>query len=91
MLVTRARDRGNDLFKSGRFIEACAELDPANSIIYCNSSLEYGWPTKPSSHTKMLPISSNSKEMHQQEHGRNASFDTNEKEELLNEIQKLRS
>ncbi|GMH05589.1 hypothetical protein Nepgr_007429 [Nepenthes gracilis] len=41
-LVTRARDRGNDLFKSERFTEACAayedglRLDPANSIIYCN-------------------------------------------------------
>ncbi|GMH15449.1 hypothetical protein Nepgr_017290 [Nepenthes gracilis] len=35
-LMTRARDRGNDLFKSGWFTEACVELDPANSIIYCN-------------------------------------------------------
>ncbi|GMH12673.1 hypothetical protein Nepgr_014514 [Nepenthes gracilis] len=35
-LVTRARDCGNDLFEFGRFTEASAELDPANSIIYCN-------------------------------------------------------
>uniref|UniRef100_A0A7N1A8Y1 Thioredoxin domain-containing protein n=1 Tax=Kalanchoe fedtschenkoi TaxID=63787 RepID=A0A7N1A8Y1_KALFE len=41
-LVTRARNRGNDLFKSDRFTEACSaygeglRLDPSNSILYCN-------------------------------------------------------
>ncbi|CAA2973018.1 TPR repeat-containing thioredoxin TTL1 [Olea europaea subsp. europaea] len=41
-LVGRARARGNDLFKSERFTEACSaygeglRLDPFNSILYCN-------------------------------------------------------
>ncbi|XP_044509781.1 TPR repeat-containing thioredoxin TTL1-like [Mangifera indica] len=41
-LVARARTRGNDLFKSERFTEACAaydeglKLDPSNSVLYCN-------------------------------------------------------
>ncbi|KAL2466780.1 TPR repeat-containing thioredoxin TTL1 [Abeliophyllum distichum] len=41
-LVVRARDRGNDLFKSERFTEACSaygeglRLDPFNSVLYCN-------------------------------------------------------
>ncbi|KAL2496507.1 TPR repeat-containing thioredoxin TTL1 [Forsythia ovata] len=41
-LVGRARARGNDLFKSERFTEACSayaeglRLDPLNSILYCN-------------------------------------------------------
>ncbi|KAF9666717.1 hypothetical protein SADUNF_Sadunf16G0257800 [Salix dunnii] len=41
-LVARARNRGNDLFKSERFTEACSaygeglSLDPSNSILYCN-------------------------------------------------------
>ncbi|KAB2043937.1 hypothetical protein ES319_D01G054400v1 [Gossypium barbadense] len=41
-LVARARARGNDLFKSERFTEACSaygdglRLDPSNSILYCN-------------------------------------------------------
>ncbi|KAL3821247.1 hypothetical protein ACJIZ3_007152 [Penstemon smallii] len=41
-LVGRARARGNDLFKSERFTEACAaygeglKLDPLNSVLYCN-------------------------------------------------------
>ncbi|KAM1256820.1 hypothetical protein ACFX2I_030877 [Malus domestica] len=41
-LVMRARARGNDLFKSERFTEACAaygeglRLDPSNSVLYCN-------------------------------------------------------
>ncbi|EEF38119.1 Small glutamine-rich tetratricopeptide repeat-containing protein A, putative [Ricinus communis] len=41
-LVTRARARGNDLFKSERFTEACSaygeglRLDPSNSVLYCN-------------------------------------------------------
>lgn len=41
-LVARARARGNDLFKSERFTEACAaygeglRLDPSNSVLYCN-------------------------------------------------------
>uniref|UniRef100_A0A6N2NKK8 Thioredoxin domain-containing protein n=1 Tax=Salix viminalis TaxID=40686 RepID=A0A6N2NKK8_SALVM len=41
-LVARARTRGNDLFKSERFTEACSaygeglRLDPANSVLYCN-------------------------------------------------------
>lgn len=41
-LVARARARGNDLFKSERFTEACAaygeglKLDPSNSVLYCN-------------------------------------------------------
>ncbi|XP_031266857.1 TPR repeat-containing thioredoxin TTL1 [Pistacia vera] len=40
--VARARARGNDLFKSERFTEACAayeeglKLDPSNSVLYCN-------------------------------------------------------
>ncbi|XP_061347788.1 TPR repeat-containing thioredoxin TTL1-like [Gastrolobium bilobum] len=41
-MVARARARGNDLFKSERFTEACSaygeglRLDPSNSILYCN-------------------------------------------------------
>ncbi|PIN16562.1 Thioredoxin [Handroanthus impetiginosus] len=41
-LVCRARARGNDLFKSERFTEACLaygeglRLDPSNSVLYCN-------------------------------------------------------
>ncbi|XP_039001601.1 TPR repeat-containing thioredoxin TTL1-like [Hibiscus syriacus] len=41
-LVARARARGNDLFKSERFTEACSaygdglKLDPLNSVLYCN-------------------------------------------------------
>ncbi|KAL6975476.1 hypothetical protein U1Q18_024272 [Sarracenia purpurea var. burkii] len=41
-LVSRARVRGNDLFKSERFTEACSaygeglKLDPSNAILYCN-------------------------------------------------------
>lgn len=41
-LVARARVRGNDLFKSERFTEACSaygeglKLDPTNSVLYCN-------------------------------------------------------
>ncbi|CAA2973819.1 TPR repeat-containing thioredoxin TTL1-like [Olea europaea var. sylvestris] len=41
-LVGRARARGNDLFKSERFTEACSaygeglRLDPFNSVLYCN-------------------------------------------------------
>ncbi|KAL0443594.1 UNVERIFIED_CONTAM: TPR repeat-containing thioredoxin TTL1 [Sesamum latifolium] len=41
-LVVRARARGNDLFKSERFTEACSaygeglRLDPSNSVLYCN-------------------------------------------------------
>ncbi|PWA84673.1 Tetratricopeptide-like helical [Artemisia annua] len=40
--LTRARTRGNDLFKSERFTEACSaygeglRFDPSNPIIYCN-------------------------------------------------------
>ncbi|KAM7277920.1 hypothetical protein ACFE04_005054 [Oxalis oulophora] len=41
-LVARSHARGNDLFKSERFTEACSaygeglRLDPSNSILYCN-------------------------------------------------------
>lgn len=41
-LVARARARGNDLFKSERYTEACLaygeglRLDPSNSVLYCN-------------------------------------------------------
>ncbi|XP_059661430.1 TPR repeat-containing thioredoxin TTL1 [Cornus florida] len=41
-LVARARVRGNDLFKSERYTEACSaygeglRVDPSNSILYCN-------------------------------------------------------
>lgn len=41
-MVARARMRGNDLFKSERFTEACSaygeglRLDPSNSVLYCN-------------------------------------------------------
>ncbi|CAL5403066.1 unnamed protein product [Camellia sinensis] len=41
-LVSRARARGNDLFKSERFTEACSaygeglRFDPTNSVLYCN-------------------------------------------------------
>ncbi|XWS27329.1 hypothetical protein CRYUN_Cryun26dG0105700 [Craigia yunnanensis] len=41
-LIARARARGNDLFKSERFTEACSaygdglRLDPSNSVLYCN-------------------------------------------------------
>ncbi|CAN0921742.1 TPR repeat-containing thioredoxin TTL1 [Linum grandiflorum] len=41
-LVSRSRARGNDLFKSERFTEACAaygeglKVDPSNAVLYCN-------------------------------------------------------
>ncbi|VFQ98706.1 unnamed protein product [Cuscuta campestris] len=41
-LVSQARIRGNDLFKSQRYTGACAaygdglRLDPSNSVLYCN-------------------------------------------------------
>ncbi|CAH9112432.1 unnamed protein product [Cuscuta epithymum] len=41
-LVTQARNRGNDLFKSERLTEACGaygeglRFDPSNSVLYCN-------------------------------------------------------
>ncbi|KAI4333580.1 hypothetical protein L6164_018367 [Bauhinia variegata] len=41
-MVARARARGNDLFKSERFTEACSaygeglRLDTSNSVLYCN-------------------------------------------------------
>ncbi|GER29168.1 tetratricopeptide repeat-containing family protein [Striga asiatica] len=41
-LVCRARARGNDLFRSERFTEACSaygeglRLNPSNSVLYCN-------------------------------------------------------
>lgn len=41
-LVSRSRSRGNNLFKSERFTEACSAYgeglrhDPSNSILYCN-------------------------------------------------------
>lgn len=41
-IVARARVRGNDLFKSERYTEACLaygeglRLDPSNSVLYCN-------------------------------------------------------
>ncbi|CAN1248993.1 TPR repeat-containing thioredoxin TTL1 [Linum perenne] len=41
-LVSRSRARGNDLFKSERYTEACAaygeglKVDPSNSVLYCN-------------------------------------------------------
>ncbi|KAI3457380.1 hypothetical protein Pfo_014043 [Paulownia fortunei] len=41
-LVGRARARGNELFNSERFTEACSaygeglKLDPSNSVLYCN-------------------------------------------------------
>lgn len=40
--LSRARTRGNDLFKSERFTEACSaygeglRFDPSNPILYCN-------------------------------------------------------
>ncbi|RWR96346.1 TPR repeat-containing thioredoxin TTL1-like protein [Cinnamomum micranthum f. kanehirae] len=40
--VARARARGNDLFKSGQFAEACVaygeglKFDPSNPVLYCN-------------------------------------------------------
>ncbi|KAG2677739.1 hypothetical protein I3843_12G113000 [Carya illinoinensis] len=43
-LVARARARGNDLFKSERFTEACSayeeglKVDPSNSVLYCNKA-----------------------------------------------------
>lgn len=46
-LVCRARARGNDLFKSERFTEACSaygeglRLDPSNSVLYCNRAACY--------------------------------------------------
>ncbi|WKA12005.1 hypothetical protein VitviT2T_029446 [Vitis vinifera] len=46
-MVARARARGNDLFKSERFTEACAaygeglRLDPSNSVLYCNRAACY--------------------------------------------------
>ncbi|KAL3503133.1 hypothetical protein ACH5RR_037582 [Cinchona calisaya] len=41
-MVTQARSRGNALFKSERYTEACSaygeglRLDPSNSVLYCN-------------------------------------------------------
>ncbi|KAF6176073.1 hypothetical protein GIB67_000167 [Kingdonia uniflora] len=41
-LVARARARGNHLFNSGKFSEACSaygdglKFDPSNSVLYCN-------------------------------------------------------
>ncbi|KAL5716073.1 hypothetical protein ACHQM5_017810 [Ranunculus cassubicifolius] len=41
-LVAKARARGNDFFKSGKFAEACTaygeglKFDPSNSVLYCN-------------------------------------------------------
>lgn len=41
-MVARARARGNDLFKSERYTEACSaydeglRLDPSNAVLYCN-------------------------------------------------------
>ena len=41
-MVARARSRGNDLFISGRFSEACSaygeglKYDTCNSVLYCN-------------------------------------------------------
>lgn len=41
-LVSRARTRGNDLYKAERFTEACSaygeglRIDPSNSVLYCN-------------------------------------------------------
>lgn len=41
-LVARARLRGNELFKSGSFADACTaygeglKYDPFNSVLYCN-------------------------------------------------------
>ncbi|KAK9153002.1 hypothetical protein Sjap_000482 [Stephania japonica] len=41
-LVSKSRARGNELFKSGKFAEACSayseglKLDPSNSVLYCN-------------------------------------------------------
>lgn len=41
-VVARARARGNDLFKSERFTEACSaygeglRLDRSNAVLYCN-------------------------------------------------------
>lgn len=40
--MSRARARGNDLFKSERFTEACSaygeglRFDPLNPVLYCN-------------------------------------------------------
>ncbi|KAK6934156.1 Tetratricopeptide repeat [Dillenia turbinata] len=45
--VSRARSRGNELFKSERFTEACLayeeglRLDPANSVLNCNRAACY--------------------------------------------------
>ncbi|KAK9284527.1 hypothetical protein L1049_023702 [Liquidambar formosana] len=44
-LVARARARGNDLFSSGRFAEACLaygeglKYDTCNSVLYCNRAV----------------------------------------------------
>lgn len=44
-MVARARSRGNDLFSSGRFDEACSaygeglEYDSSNSVLYCNRAV----------------------------------------------------
>lgn len=41
-LVARARTRGNELFKSERYTEACSaygeglRIDPSNPVLYCN-------------------------------------------------------
>lgn len=44
-MVARARSRGNDLFSSGRFSEACSaygeglKYDSSNSVLYCNRAI----------------------------------------------------
>ncbi|GMN53971.1 hypothetical protein TIFTF001_023083 [Ficus carica] len=44
-MVAGARSRGNDLFSSGRFAEACSaygeglEYDSSNSVLYCNRAV----------------------------------------------------
>ncbi|KAB8495638.1 hypothetical protein FH972_025381 [Carpinus fangiana] len=44
-MVARARSRGNDLFSSGRFSEACSaygeglKYDSSNSVLYCNRAV----------------------------------------------------
>ena len=44
-LVARARARGNELFSSGRFSEACSaygeglKYDTSNSVLYCNRAV----------------------------------------------------
>lgn len=44
-MVANARARGNDLFSSGRFAEACSayaeglKYDNCNSVLYCNRAV----------------------------------------------------